>query len=562
MTRNLSTILACARRRRLRRRTCRCGQALHDPRRRVRPRRGHEPVRRDGLRVHGWDYKRILAHYYTGTALGVLNDAARGARAAAVHERRGVVLGRHARGRAHALGGQDVHRPRPRGRAGAAARPGAGACSRPSPAPLRATGPAPLTLKGRAGNGRTNGTYRGALEFRAGTFGGINAINAVGVDDYVQGVVPLESPSVVADRGAQGAGRRGAHLRAHDEQGRRRLRPLPGHALAGLRRRRRRGGVHERGDAGDGRASSSPTKARPVATYFFSTSGGRTEDVENTSLGDTPQPWLKSVEDEFDGVSPRHRWGPIRMTLRERRRQARLARPRALQGHPGDHARPLAADRRRRRRRHGRAHARRRRDAARALRPLRHVGVLHVDHDAQGAQAAAATRHGGPEAPVVARAPKIASLAGSVIPARRGARSRPAARRRQLDPGGRDAAPRARPLPLRHHRAGPLPRAPRGDAGPRAVRSLRARVQIARPRRLDRQLAVDVPASSTSYGRGRPGRPDRCARADLCSALASAPGQPRPVVAGSRGASHCRTEANASYRRLARSSTSDRPIHA
>src|SRR5918994_1039201 len=27
-----------------------------------------------GYASHGWDYKRILAHYYTGTALGVLKE--------------------------------------------------------------------------------------------------------------------------------------------------------------------------------------------------------------------------------------------------------------------------------------------------------------------------------------------------------------------------------------------------------------------------------------------------------------------------------------------------------
>jgi stage II sporulation protein D len=55
----------------------------------------------------------------------------------------------------------------------------------------------------------------------------------------------------------------------------------------------------------------------PVVTYFFSTSGGRTEDVENTPLGNEPRPWLKSVDDPYDDASPRHRWGPIRLTLRQ-----------------------------------------------------------------------------------------------------------------------------------------------------------------------------------------------------------------------------------------------------
>jgi stage II sporulation protein D len=54
---------------------------------------------------------------------------------------------------------------------------------------------------------------------------------------------------------------------------------------------------------------------KPVVTYFFSTSGGRTEDVENSFIGSPAKPWLKSVEDPYDDASPRHRWGPYRMTM-------------------------------------------------------------------------------------------------------------------------------------------------------------------------------------------------------------------------------------------------------
>ncbi|HEX2061027.1 MAG TPA: SpoIID/LytB domain-containing protein, partial [Thermoanaerobaculia bacterium] len=41
----------------------------------------------------------------------------------------------------------------------------------------------------------TRGDYRGALELRPAIFGGMNAINAVDLEDYVQGVVPVESPA-------------------------------------------------------------------------------------------------------------------------------------------------------------------------------------------------------------------------------------------------------------------------------------------------------------------------------------------------------------------------------
>ena len=57
---------------------------------------------------------------------------------------------------------------------------------------------------------------------------------------------------------------------------------------------------------------------QPVVTYFFSTSGGKTEDVENTTLGNEPKPWLKSVEDEYDSVSPRHRW-TTKLTMKSAR---------------------------------------------------------------------------------------------------------------------------------------------------------------------------------------------------------------------------------------------------
>jgi len=54
---------------------------------------------------------------------------------------------------------------------------------------------------------------------------------------------------------------------------------------------------------------------KPVVTYFFSTSGGRTEDVENSFIGSPAKPWLRSVADPYDNESPRHRWGPYRYTM-------------------------------------------------------------------------------------------------------------------------------------------------------------------------------------------------------------------------------------------------------
>ena len=46
---------------------------------------------------------------------------------------------------------------------------------------------------------------------------------------------------------------------------------------------------------------------QPAITYFFASSGGRTEDVEDVFLGALPEPWLRSVEDPFD-QGPLHGW--------------------------------------------------------------------------------------------------------------------------------------------------------------------------------------------------------------------------------------------------------------
>ena len=59
---------------------------------------------------------------------------------------------------------------------------------------------------------------------------------------------------------------------------------------------------------------------KPVVTYYFSTSGGRTENVENAFLGAVPAPYLTSVEDPYDDVSPRHTW-MRQMSLRSAQRR-------------------------------------------------------------------------------------------------------------------------------------------------------------------------------------------------------------------------------------------------
>jgi SpoIID/LytB domain protein len=46
---------------------------------------------------------------------------------------------------------------------------------------------------------------------------------------------------------------------------------------------------------------------KPAITYFFASSGGRTENVENSFIGSEPQPWLRGVVDQYER-GDEHTW--------------------------------------------------------------------------------------------------------------------------------------------------------------------------------------------------------------------------------------------------------------
>jgi stage II sporulation protein D len=46
---------------------------------------------------------------------------------------------------------------------------------------------------------------------------------------------------------------------------------------------------------------------KPAITYFFASSGGATESVQNAFSGAAPEPWLRGVQDPYD-QGPLHRW--------------------------------------------------------------------------------------------------------------------------------------------------------------------------------------------------------------------------------------------------------------
>ncbi|MGI8944691.1 MAG: SpoIID/LytB domain-containing protein [Thermoleophilaceae bacterium] len=267
-----------------------------------------------GFAQKGFGFKRILAHYYRGTELAdapsrpvrVLLQAStsrvrfRGATRATGGERlnrRAVYTVRRARGGRITLS-------RGRKRIGTFSR-----------LRVRRRRGAPVRLLGTAINGLSSGRYRGTLELRPGLTGGVTAVNALPIDPYVQGVVAGEMPSTW-DYDA---------LRSQAVAART-------YALA----TRKRGGVFDQypdtrsqvylGVKGETARTNTAVRdtggkiltygGEPAVTYYFSTSGGRTENVELSFLGSEPKPWLKSVKDPYDDISPRHRWR-FRFSTRE-----------------------------------------------------------------------------------------------------------------------------------------------------------------------------------------------------------------------------------------------------
>ena len=166
---------------------------------------------------------------------------------------------------------------------------------------MSATGGASVSLIGK-------GAYRGAIVARDSSVPGrLNAINAVDLEDYIRGVIAEESPSswpmdalqaqaLAARSYALSTGVGGNGFDHYDDT-----------------RSQVYGGIGSE-TARTNQAVSTTSgevveyKGKVAETYFFSTSGGHTENNEFSFLGGTPLPYLRGVPDPYDGASPYHRW--------------------------------------------------------------------------------------------------------------------------------------------------------------------------------------------------------------------------------------------------------------
>ena len=246
-----------------------------------------------GYAQHGRSYREILGHYYSHTKVG---KGAGGTVRVLLGSRNGSV---RFRGSGSACG----HKLNSRRRYSFAA--GGGSIELRDSDGKRITG---CGGEGKAGGGVLIdgfGRFRGQLVAHADG-GELLVINAVGLEDYVKGVVPNEMPSswpqdalraqaVVARSYGLATGQGGAFDQYADTRsqvygGKGSETKATNRAVEATRRE----AVEYRG--------------KVAVTYYFSTSGGQTEDARFGFSGGTAVPYLKSVKDPFDDISPVHTW--------------------------------------------------------------------------------------------------------------------------------------------------------------------------------------------------------------------------------------------------------------
>jgi stage II sporulation protein D len=265
-----------------------------------------------GYSLHLKTYDFILGHYYTGTSLAAL-DANPEVKVLLQGGKKSISFSGGLNAGDQKLDPAQTYSVR-RTADGLELRDATGASVGTVAGTLRVDAPIgqALRLNGTSVPGIRDGLYRGSLLISA-SGPGLVAVNALDLEDYVRGVVSGESPSAWPTEAlkAQAVAARTYAITSH-----------AGGAVfdqyADTRSQVYRG---VSGETPSTDAAVLATKGQvvtyggqPVTTYFFSTSGGETEDVENSFVGSQPKPWLKAVQDPFDTVSPKHRWGPFRFT--------------------------------------------------------------------------------------------------------------------------------------------------------------------------------------------------------------------------------------------------------
>jgi stage II sporulation protein D len=252
-----------------------------------------------GFARNGATYDRILSHYYPGTTLGPAKVATMRVLLAESRTRVTVLATapftiRDADGATHTLPARTLTLgPRLVVALGADTR------SLRGPLVLRPGPGSVLRVDGKA--------YRGELEVRADRRK-LTVINRLGLEAYLQGVVPGEMPN---DWPAEALKAQAVAARSYALAQRVTGRPFDVYSDV---RSQVYGGVAYEKPTTTAAVRATAGEAvlydgKVATTYFYSTSGGRTAGSDE--IFEQPRPYLVSVEDPYDSLSPYHRWGPV-----------------------------------------------------------------------------------------------------------------------------------------------------------------------------------------------------------------------------------------------------------
>ncbi len=251
-----------------------------------------------GYALHGRDYRWILAHYYSGTALGLTNPnqtiRVLLADGSAAFSGASIAPGKK-------LNPQGIYYVRALSSGALAIVNRFGKTVGTYGSPLTVSGNGPLYVPGL-------GWYRGALQFRP-SGGGVETVNALDLEDYVRGVISAEMPSGWAPAAleVQAVAARTYAITTSVDRG-------AFDVYSDTRSQMYRGVAAETPSTN---AAVAATRAQivtyhgaPAITYFAASTGGYTESIQDAWPGASPEPWLKAVPDPYDGAggNPYHRW--------------------------------------------------------------------------------------------------------------------------------------------------------------------------------------------------------------------------------------------------------------
>ena len=258
-----------------------------------------------GMARKGFGYDRILTYYYRGTQLG---------QAPATSLR--ILLAEQKKVTVSSTAGfkvQDAARAVTDLPAGAYSI-GPGFILRVDPAQPPLALQAPVTfIPGKAALALGAARYRGRLQIQL-VGKKLQAVNVVGLDAYVRGVVTREMPKdwPLAALEAQAVAARTYALAVRQM----------GAVIYADTRSQVYGGLDA--ETPGGIEAVKQTKGQVVlyggkvaTTYYFSSSGGRTAGYSELFPDRPPIPYLTAVADPYDTVSPYHNWGPVLFTAAE-----------------------------------------------------------------------------------------------------------------------------------------------------------------------------------------------------------------------------------------------------